>query len=234
MIELDPKLPRNMVYAQFMELIRKKYLPSDNAIKLFDTVLLSPEAELSFLMTANYISTSLLSSKHNGKAITRDFANLLLFGDSGTGKSFTLEALSQVLDLNIVSALTIQQMFRGNMVFAEKQIVNASCIVAHEVATQDLLFTGAKEYLDVSLSKRKINVKYADPISLTRGVPFLMGTNDFIGETSNFFEWTQLFKNLNQSSNRGLSSMAEPCMRRLTVIPYYDSASHWLKVKQYN
>lgn len=77
-----------------MELIRKKYLPSDNAIKLFDTVLLSPEAELSFLMTANYISTSLLSSKHNGKAITRDFANLLLFGDSGTGKSFTLEALS--------------------------------------------------------------------------------------------------------------------------------------------
>lgn len=41
---------------------------------------------------------------------------------------------------------------------------------------------GAKEFLDVSLSKRKINVKFSDPVSLTRGVPFIMATNDFFGD----------------------------------------------------
>lgn len=45
-----------------------------------------------------------------------------------------------------------------------------------------MVHPGAKEFLDVSLSKRKINVKYAEPISLTRGVPFIMATNDFFGD----------------------------------------------------
>lgn len=46
------------------------------------------------------------------------------------------------------------------MTFAERSLVNASCMVTHEVKIHDLFHPGAKEYLDVSLSKRKINIKY--------------------------------------------------------------------------
>lgn len=100
-----------MLYSSFMDLIRKKFLPCQSKIKIFDTVLLSHEAELSFLMTANYISQELLRplSRDAGgsAAVYRDHANLLLFGESGTGKSFTLEALSTVLDTHNISALCL-------------------------------------------------------------------------------------------------------------------------------
>ena len=56
-----------------------------------DTIYLSDSEELSFLLLAMYLSNSLLK-RFGHSDVFRDFANLVLFGDSGLGKSYAMEA----------------------------------------------------------------------------------------------------------------------------------------------
>lgn len=53
-----------------------------------------------------YVSKQLLKRKSDDELV-RDYANLLLFGESGTGKTYTLEALSLLLRVCRVSAPTV-------------------------------------------------------------------------------------------------------------------------------
>ena len=100
-------------------------------------------------------------------------------GDTGTGKSFALEALSQLFRVQTMSSGTLDQLFSSKPTFCESKIASASAIVAHEVSISSLLTVAAKEYCDTTLPERKVNVKYLDPVPISCGVPFLMSTNDF-------------------------------------------------------
>ena len=52
----------------------------------------------------------------------------------------------------------------------------------------------AKEYLDVSLPARKIDVKFKDPVTISKGVPFIFASNDFPGDIANIWEKSMFYK----------------------------------------
>lgn len=106
LIELDPKLPWNMMFKQFMQLLRRCYFPNHGKLRIFDTLVLTAEAELSFLFVASFISREMLTAQSN-REVRRDYQNLLLFGDSGTGKSFMIDSLTYLLNAGVISFATL-------------------------------------------------------------------------------------------------------------------------------
>lgn len=67
-------------------------------------------------------------------------------------------------------------------------MASASVITCSEVGLRTLFNIEAKEYLDVSLPVRKVDVKFRDPVGITKGVPFIMASNDFPGDVSDIWD----------------------------------------------
>ena len=156
---------------------------------------MSDSEELSFLLLAMYISTSLLKT-FSVSDVFRDFANLVMVGDSGLGKSFSMEALSQVLRTCNISSVMLAQLFSHKGAFGEAQIAGASAITCSEVNLKTLFTLEAKEYLDVSLPSRKIDVKFKDPVAISKGVPFIFASNDFPGDIKEIWERNIAYKDM--------------------------------------
>ena len=80
-------------------------------------------------------------------------------------------------------------MFKGiNGAFGESGLAKASVVTCTEVSLSTVFQVGSKEYLDVSQSTRKVNIKYENPISIMKGAPFIFCTNDFMGEQETLWD----------------------------------------------
>jgi len=72
---------------------------------------------------------------------------------------------------------------------------SASVITCSEINLKSLFSTEAKEFLDISQPVRKVDIKFKDPVSLSKGVPFIMATNDYPGDLSEVWDKNVYFKN---------------------------------------
>lgn len=169
----------NIIWKSVKKMVNdQRILDIGSPILFHDTIYLSDSEELSFLLLSMYVSQSLLRRMPHNEMF-RDFANLVLIGDSGLGKSFAMESISTMLRACNISSVTLAQLFSSKGSFGEATIGSASAVTCSEVSLKSLFTLEAKEYLDVSLPVRKIDVKYKDPVALTKGVPFILASNDF-------------------------------------------------------
>lgn len=116
-------------------------------------------------------------------------------------------------------------MFSHRGTFAEAQIGSASAITCSEVNLKSLFTVEAKEYLDVSLPVRKVDVKFKDPVTISKGIPFFFASNDFPGDVKEIWEKNVFYKDMAGEIRKedGLKDQWVPVMRRLCFVPYVES-----------
>lgn len=136
-------------------------------LKPFDAIVFDPNFLITLLMTARWFGRVCMTQEH---FVSNNNAHLLLYGNSGTGKSFILNILSSQIP-------TYRYLTTGN--FQNPDILSSSVILLEEFPTRQLVTNHYKSLLDIKASI-KLDFKNLHPENATEGIPCIISTNDSV------------------------------------------------------
>jgi hypothetical protein len=162
-------------------------------LKPIDGLVFDPSFLFTILMVSRWFARTCMVDEN---AISNNYAHLLLYGASGTGKSLLISAISTAIPT---------YKFLVDSHFQNPDLLQSSLLTMEEIDTSMLPSNKYKQLLDIK-SHVKIDFKNLNPENCTEGMPCMMSTNDDI------FTKLRGGKKFNKAS-------VDAAIRRLYILP---------------
>lgn len=164
----------------------------------FDALVLDPSFLFPLMMCARWFAKVCMRQLDK---VTSNNANLMLYGASGTGKSFII---------GIISSCIPAYKYLVNSKFQSPQLLSSALMIIDEFNTRKLVENIYKQLLDIRQSV-KIDFKNMHPDDATCDVPTILSTNDDV--------LTVLNGMANDVKHRVNQESINAALRRLYLVP---------------